>query len=271
MPDPSTVPTEQPGNGTPAPAQQAPVQYTEPTPAQPPAASPSSEEIATLRQQAEQARAYQEQLAQVQEQYKFLQGDYTRKSQALAQLSGAQTPPQAQQDPLTPYIEGLSRKGYDKQQARDLAEMVHGMVAPLQQQLQQAAQIGQNQALVDSVMRDAWSQAPTVLGDPRISAAVENQLRAAAAQGMVIDRNMALSLGFVEQGWASLKPNQQQPAPQAQPLPHNPQPVPQYMAHGMYRPATGYPPPQPTVNAQTPEQQEAQRVINETFKLNKSA
>lgn len=155
---------------------------------------------------------------QLEENYKHLQAEFTRRSQALAQLTGAQ--PQLQpQDPLAPYIQKLVSQGYDEKDARAIVSVSHEMTQPLQQQLQQAQIATQQSAFVGDVMRQAWASAPHLFADPEVAQNVEAILRNEALRGQKIDAEYALDAALITAGRKNLKAptGNQQGASQQQP------------------------------------------------------
>lgn len=178
-------PAEQPGNGIQGiveqsnntqvtPSAQPGVAATNNAPAQtPPEYTP--EQVAQWREQAQQAN-------QLQEQYRNLQSDYTRKAQALAQLAGSQFQ-QPQQDPYEQYAKWAEQKGFDKDTARAVAEMAD-MIA--QQRTQSAMQQFQYQNAgnqIPIVMQQAYSNAPQALQNPAVQEEVRKELMELAQAG----------------------------------------------------------------------------------------
>lgn len=269
MTEQSTASVEQAQTGTPQQTQQAAVQPlgTAPTtttaPNPEPSAEATQEQIQQWRQQAEETQQYRQQLQQREEQYRNLQSDYTRKAQALASLSGAPPPGAPAADPLTPYVEELTSKGYEAKQARDLAGMMHRMVSPLQQQLQAGLQSAQNATMIDSTMRQAWSMDPELMSHPAVGPAIENTLRTMAAHGGTVDVQNALYAGLIARYEAD-RANRNRANPPQQQQPQN-----NFLANGMFRPTTGWTPPTQTTQLASPEQQAADDYISKRFNLQK--
>lgn len=210
--DPTGLPPGQSQAATPQEGQQG-----EPSPQQPTAEA--------LQQQLEQAKREaqetRERAAQIEEGYKHLQADYTRKSQALAQLSGAPLP-QQQVDPVSRHIAALKAKGYKEEDLRPVLEtsaqltqeMIREQLAPFQQQLAATQAYGQ----VGSAMQQAAQnpQVAQLFSDPQISDYVQRILAENARQhGVPPDPVTAQNLAYMAYGQRSMNPPQQQ-AQQAQ-------------------------------------------------------
>lgn len=187
-----TDPAQQTGQATTPPATQQTSQTQQQTQAAEPPKPPTQEEIAALQAAAAKAAELESRLQQTERNYGELRADYTRKAQALAQLAGAQTPPQAPQDPLTPFVQKLVAKGYPEEDARSVAEMSYEMMQPILQQQQQYFGALQATQQVGDVMRSTWSTRPDLFTDPQVASLVEAQLRHDALSGAKLDPALAV-------------------------------------------------------------------------------
>ncbi len=177
--------------------------------------TPPTEDIEALRAAAARANQLEAELGQIKQNYDHLRTDHTRKSQALAQLTGAnQAPPQ---DPLSPFLQKAAAKGYNPEDARFMAEMVQEMVAPLAQQQQQYYGALQATQQVGDVMRAAWTQEPEIFADPRVSQQVEAQLKQNAMTGQSCEPALAVNLAILASHQLRKQGNQAPPAQQWQP------------------------------------------------------
>lgn len=150
-PAPGTPPQEQPP-GTP-PVEQAPA-----APGQPPqAAAPAPPTAEDFQRQLQQERQQREQL---ESNYKSLQGEFTRRSQALAQLTGNTGPAAPPVDPLQQYVDIYTRQGFDPKQARAAAEVQFKMAQDLAAPLQQQVQIARQSSNVDYAIQQAMGMRP---------------------------------------------------------------------------------------------------------------
>lgn len=176
----------------------------------------SAEEIAALRAQAAKS-------AQLEESYKQLHGEFTRKSQILSAITGHEAQ-QPKTDPLEPYVKKLVSEGYHEKDARAIASVSYDMIQPImdQQRQQQAAFQSTNQ--VGYVMQDAYAKYGSVF-TPEVINQVQTALHNEAMKGNHIDAEYALDLAFVAAGRRSM--TNQNPAVQPQ------QPRPQF-ANGMF-------------------------------------
>lgn len=265
MADPNTALPEQSPTGTPPQQQQAQVQTPPapqpviitgneppappPPPQQPPDGAPTPEQIAQWRTQAEQAQQLQQTLQQQQDQYRQLQGEFTRRSQALAQLTGA-NPQAAPQDPIAPYVQELVQQGYPERDARAIAttqyKMTQQYVAPLQQQLQQTQAAATASQTVEPVMAQLYQQMPGLFQNPGVYEQTKQGLIAQAANNGLVDMEQAIMTASALSAQAAYRQQMQQP-PQFPPMvPYQPQaqqppqyqpgqPIPQPHANGMFR------------------------------------
>lgn len=236
---PGTPPAEQPiGN---QPTEQSPNLTGQP--AQPAALQPSVEDLQAQLQQANQ------QLEQKEQNYRSLQGEFTRRSQALAQLTGSQLQqPQTPVDPIAPYVQKIVAQGYSEKDARVIAqtqyEMTQAMVTPLQQQFQQQQQTTAQLTQLDRIASQAYAKFPDLFPDQQ---SINDAVQAAnvyVQRGGIMDERTLLSIAndnIFERRFSGRQPAAQQPQYQ-QPAPINP------FANGMNRVQQGYSPLQPPAN-----------------------
>lgn len=201
-------------------------------------AAPSQEQVtqtgeqqevdaAQLKAQLEAARQENERILQerntFETRFKDTQSAYTQTRQQLAALTGVEQQ-QKQVNPVDQYASQFIERGLlkDPKTAKDFAEIMHGMIAPLQQQNQYLYAAMQNTTQVNSVLESAFQKDPTLFQDPEIAAAikgaVQQEAMQAAQQGMPINpeafTKYALSIGAQERYFRQLNlpPNQQQQA-----------------------------------------------------------
>jgi len=246
-----TPSVEQPVIGT-QPTEQAAVTNAgeQPVPAQP--------SIEALQQQIAQERTAREQQEQS---YKALQSEFTRKSQALAQLAGTQLQP-PQGDPLASQVEFFTKRGYDAKQGRDLAEFMQSQLQPLQQQYQQSFRSLQQQSILGNVLQDAYAKDAALFADPEIYRETEATLRDFTSSGGSVTPEFALQVAVLakyERERANGGQQQSRPLPPAQPF-----------ANGQFNVRPGYQPqanPNPTPILST-DQQAADAEIKARYNLN---
>lgn len=217
---------EQPGNGT-LPAEQAPQQTGQPSPA-----APAPPTVEALTQQLEAER---QQRQHFERQYQEILPEFTRKSQALAQLAGAH--PQANQpppDPLAPFVNELRQQGFDEKSSRAVVDIANRMMQPLQQQMQQTYQVNQQTAQVDYMLGQTAQAAPLLFK----TQAAYDQVRQTALQvvqnGGQLNRELLEDIAAV----ADYRAQKGSPPP-ANGFSQNALP-PQIFAGGMNRPGAGF-------------------------------
>ena len=155
---------EQPKQTAPNPAPTTPQAPTPPAaPATPPPVDPALQQ--RLEQAEKAARHYQSQFSQARNQ--------------LQALTGAQ--PQA--DPLADDIDYLRKKGYDDQNARDMAEFMARKLQPIQQRNQQLEAQIQGSSVAQQAMQAAVSANPELFSDQTIATEVWNSMQNTAHQG----------------------------------------------------------------------------------------
>lgn len=251
-PSQGTQPQEQPGNGTPNPAEQAAVPPGQQAPPAPP--QPSVEDLAAQLQQERQQRQHYEQ------QYTALQPEYTRARQALAQLAGAQ-PQQAPPDPLEPYIQELTGQGFDDKSSRAVAGMMYKMQQQGQQQLHQQLAATQQAGNVDYVLNQAAQFDPGLFTSQQDYDNARQMALNFVQNGGRIDRDLIVDMQAAARYRASKSsPHQQQPfAPPALP--------PQPFARGFNNAGGGFQPqPQRGAPSLNKEAQDLQNEINARYK-----
>lgn len=258
MSEPIQAPPAQPGQATPPPA--APEQTPQTPPAgTPPAAStpPATPPVAPAAiAPSPELTAFKAEVEQLRKTNLEAQRKITQQGQFIAQQLN-QPAPQPKQDPLEPYVKMLVAKGYNPQEARDVAEVQWAMNEPIRQAQQQAQQSIHATSMVSEVMREAWTEKPQVFAaHPEIGQRVEQMLRQNAITGQgPVDKEYALALAKIEWFDRTQGGAQQQPVPQNQP--------PSF--HSMYAPSPGFTAPTPTQQA-APQLTAEQEKWNADFK-----
>lgn len=267
MPEPIQAPPAPSGQPSPAPnsLEQAPNQQSPSTvspPATPPAGTPPVPP-------ADPNAPTPQQLAQLQQSQLEAQRKITEQGQELARLrqqrdalAGVSTP-QPPADVLAPFVKMLVDDGYLEKDARNVVKMNHAMMQPVLQAQQQAAMAIQGSAMVDDVLRQAWTEMPAVFAtNPQVGQRVQQTLRADALAGRPIDKDYAINLGLIEEGRARfMQTNGTPPPAPAAPVNFN----------SMWAPPPGYAPPAPPTTTKqplTPEAQQWADDIQKTFKTN---
>lgn len=237
--------------------QQQPQQAAQQTAASQQQATLTPEQIADLQKKAAEAEHFKKQ-------YDALLPEFTRRSQALAQLAGSTQQQQThQQDPLKPYVDKLVAKGYAPEDARAVAEVSYEMTQPLRQEFAQQQAALQQTNQIQYVMQQAWSKNASAFADPEIVQQVEQILRQEALKGQSVDPEYALDIAFVAAGRRAMSKGQQQ-TQTVQQQPGNI--APQF---GM---TAGFAPRQQTVAKQpTAEYTAADREIKERFQIQQQA
>lgn len=231
--------------GTPSPAEQVPSgpQPTEQAPSQtqqpgapveqPASAQPTAEQ---LNAQLNQERAQREQL---ESNYKSLQGEFTRRSQALAQLTGATgvaPVPAAPPDPLQRYVEMYTAQGFDAKQARMAAQVQHQMAQDMIAPIQQQVQVAQQASGIDYAIQQAAGMAPHLFSTQEDVDVARQAGMAHLRNGGQLDPRFLVSVSNDNRLWKSLNNPTPQPTPTPQAQPPNP------LAGGMFRVTPGLTP-----------------------------
>lgn len=157
-------------------------------------------------------------------QYENLLPEFTRKSQALAHLTGAQIP-QQQQDPLAPYLKWAQDNGYDAESAKGIAQMAMMIANDQTNRAMQQYQYNNVGNQIPIVMNQAYSLAPQALNNPKVQEELRKDLMNLANQGEFglinpdYAANRAKIIAF-DQGL--FVPGAQQAPPQAPPNPNIP-------------------------------------------------
>lgn len=221
-----TAPTPDNPQGTPQSEQQG-----NPQQQQAPASEALQQQLEQARRETEEAR---KQAEQFQENYRNLQADHTRKSQALAQLVTGQYPQQQPVDPVSRIAAELKAKGYKEEDIRPVLEanrqitqeLIQQHLGPVTQQLQAT----QAYTRVGEAMQQAASnpQVAQLLSDPEIGGYVNRVLAASAQQGVPPDPQTAANLAFMAFGQRQLQAAAQPPQQQAPVAPPPVYGVPQF-------------------------------------------
>lgn len=159
----------------------------------------------------------------------------------------------------------LVDEGYAEKDARSVAKMQFAMMQPVLQAQQQAAMAIQGSAMVDDVLRQAWTDVPTVFAsNPQVGQRVQQILRGEALAGRPIDKDYAINLAYIEEGRARHAQNNGQPPA----IPSQTQP-PNFQS--MWSTPPGYAPLTPSAATKPqlpPEAQQWAEDIQKTFKTN---
>lgn len=175
-------------------------------------------------------------MAQQQEQYRQLQGEFTRKSQALAQLAGAQ-PTAPPQDPIAPLVNRMANEfGMHPDDARKFAPAMNALIQdamrPMQQQLQQSHAQLQGGLHVDQVLNQVYSANPQLFANQGIYDATRQALVAQIMANGQVDAEQAEYTAVVMAHQAAKRGQQAPMQPQFQP---QQQPIAQPFQNGMFR------------------------------------
>lgn len=206
----------QPGNGQ-QPAQQTQQLHEQKKP-DTQQAQPTVEELA---KQVEELRKQNEVAANS---ARHWQGQFDKLRQGVQSVAQPQQP----QDPLAPFVERMTKKGYDQTQARDIAELVNDFVSPLAKELNAARGTIQATTQVEAALQAAFHLEPELMGDPRIFEHARLELQQAALSGdpRYVTPEYAISVGSLAYNekakpWKAAAQQQQSPAqtPQQQFVP----------------------------------------------------
>jgi len=166
------------------------------------------EQVAQWRKLAEEGQNYKKQ-------YDSLLPEYTRKSQQLAVMVGAQ-PQQQTQDPLQPYVGWAKQKGYDEESAKPIAEMAYMIARDLSAQSMQQFQFANAGNQIPVIMSQAYAAAPAAMQHQEIQDALRQELNQFAQMGQFdyfnpeFVANRAKQL-FFDKGLYNQQPQQKQP------------------------------------------------------------
>lgn len=164
----------------------------------------------------------QAQFNQVQESYRHLQADYTRKSQALAQLTGATQQPPPVQDQVTQLANQIAREhNINVEDAKIMASMQMKIQQASEQRIGAIQQAMMAQNAVPGALQQAYAQAPQLFSDPSLVAEVQRALVEDAQRGYAqIDANYAIDVAAIINTRRQIAGvRQQQFVPQLQQLP----------------------------------------------------
>lgn len=220
---------------------------------------PSAEQIAQWKSQADEAVKYKQQ-------YDSLLPEFTRKSQALAQLAGSQTPTAKPADPLSEIAASLVSQGYSVRDAAAVAKSVGGplfsRLSVLEQQVQQGQSALHNNSIIGDVMQQCWKESPDLFSNPQVAEEVNATLRSIAMNGEPVTKDMALNIAYIAEGRARHGARQQTQAPPTQSTPNFNSQIGPFSSLSNLRPA----PSQNTIQPMTPAQSELQSVIDARYK-----
>lgn len=251
--------------GTPSPAEPAP---QSPQPLEQAQAAPSGQPTPAAADPQPTAEDYQRQLQQerqtreqLESNYKSLQGEFTRRSQALAQLTGNTNPIQAPPpSPVDQYAQHFVAKGYTPENAKNSAELVYNIVQAELRPVLQQAQIAQQSSNVDYAIQQAAQMAPDLFTSQDDWNTARQAAMAHIQAGGQPDPRLMVSVVNDAKFWAAR--NKPMPS-QAQP----PAPQPQPFSNGMFRLQPGgqpqFQPPAKPTGPVTPEGQEFLKHIQE--------
>lgn len=108
-----------------------------------------------------------------------MQAERDRTQARLQALAGVQPPV----DPLAEDVAFLTSKGYEAQQARDMAEFMNRKIQPLAQRNHQLEAQMQGSAMAQQAYTDAVNANPALFADPKIAETTWRALNQAAMQG----------------------------------------------------------------------------------------
>lgn len=154
--------------------------------------------------------------AELEKQSRYHQSRADQIANQLKAVVGVEPP----KNPLAPYVDKLTKAGYDAKDAETFAGLVHEMVTPLQQQLQTTQGALQAQRQIPAILQEVYKEVPGLWQNPQAVQAMEQALWAEAAAGNVnnLSPMFAANVGFIEAGRSQyMQQHNPNPSPAPQP------------------------------------------------------